>query len=289
MQSKPQVIVESVQPDRCEDPSSKVRGGKTQVASFWSSNPCGSGLAGGLEPGTPEFFEVTEAIRYRREPFVRDFAQFEKWKGQWVLEVGCGMGADLSMFARCGARAFGLDLTYTGSSLASRRLQHLGLVPRVTVGDSERLPFRDGTFDLVYSWGVIHHTPNTDAAAMELMRVARPGGKLVVMIYNRRSLVVLQAYLMYGLFRARPLASLKEIIASHLESPGTKAYTVNEVRQLFAGLKDLRVTPVVTPYDLRLGRNRFMPSWVAALVPSNLGYFLVVEGTKPGETGSSVL
>ncbi len=101
------------------------------------------------------------------------------------------------------------------------------------------------------------------------------------MIYNRHSLVTLQAYLIYGLLNGRPLRPLSEIIASHLESPGTKAYTASEARQLFAFLDNLRVTPVVTPYDLRIGRHRFLPSWMAKLVPARLGYFLVVEGTKP--------
>ena len=123
---------------------------KERVANFWDLNPCGSGLAKALQPGTPEFFEATEAARYQQEPFVRDFAAFEKWKGKKVLEVGCGMGADLSMFARHGAHAFGLDLTYTGASLAARRLAHRELAPRVIVADSESLPFPDGTFDLVY-------------------------------------------------------------------------------------------------------------------------------------------
>ncbi len=254
---------------------------KTKVASFWGQNPCGSGLADGLRPGSPEFFEATEAARYKREPFVREFARFEEWKGKKVLEVGCGMGTDLSMFARHGAQAVGLDLTYAGTALAARRLAHRGLVARVTVADSESLPFPEGIFDLVYSWGVIHHTPNTAIAARELVRVARPGGRVLAMIYNRRSLVALQAYFLYGAFRGRPFRRLKEVIASHLESPGTKAYTVAEAREVFASLEYIRITPVVTPYDLRIGRNRFLPAWVGAFVPRGLGYFLVIEGTKP--------
>lgn len=255
---------------------------KGDVARFWNDNPCGSRMANGSAPGTPEFFDRTEAERYRREPFVADFARFQQWQGKKVLEVGCGMGTDLSMFARFGAQVWGVDLTPASAAIAAGRLAYHGGRPRITVGDSELLPFPDGAFDLVYSWGVIHHTPNTPAAARELLRVARPGGKVLAMIYNRRSLVALQAYLVYGLLRGKPFAPLKEIIADHLESPGTKAYTVREARELFAGMQDIRVTPVVTPYDLRIGRDRFMPSWAGRFVPSSLGYFLVVEGIKPG-------
>jgi SAM-dependent methyltransferase len=216
---------------------------KSDVAKFWNDNPCGSGLANGSTPGTPEFFDRTEAERYRREPFVADFARFQQWRGKRVLEVGCGMGTDLSMFARYGAQTWGVDLTPASAAIAARRLVYHGGQPRITVGDSELLPFADGAFDLVYSWGVIHHTPNTPVAARELLRVARPGASVVAMIYNRRSLVAMQAYLLYGLLRGKPFASVKEIIAAHLESPGTKAYTEHEARELFAGLENIRVTP----------------------------------------------
>jgi ubiquinone/menaquinone biosynthesis C-methylase UbiE len=259
---------------------------KTDVARFWNDNPCGSRLGNGAEPGTSEFFDRTEVERYEREPFIAEFAKFEQWRGKKVLEVGCGMGTDLSMFARHGAQTWGVDLTPASAAIAARRLAHHGIEPRITVGDSELLPFPDGFFDLVYSWGVIHHTPDTPTAARELLRVARPNGKVLAMIYNRRSLVALQAYLLYGLFRGKPFVPVKEIIAANLESPGTKAYTVQEARELFAGLLDIRVTPVLTPYDLRIGRDRFVPSWFGFLIPPQFGYFMVIEGIKPDTAAS---
>jgi SAM-dependent methyltransferase len=255
---------------------------KADVAKFWNENPCGSSLGNGASPESREFFDRTEVERYRREPFIARFARFDQWRGKRVLEVGCGTGADLSMFARSGAETWAVDLTSASAGIAFNRLAYHGVQPRIMVGDSELLPFPDGVFDLVYSWGVIHHSPNTPAAARELMRVTRGGGQVVAMIYNRRSLVALQAYLMYGLLRGKPFAPIRDIIAANLESPGTKAYTVDEARELFPGLQNVRVTPVVTPYDLRVGRNRFMPSWVGSLIPSRLGYFLVVEGTRTG-------
>jgi SAM-dependent methyltransferase len=253
---------------------------KAQVARFWNDNPCGSMLASGASPCTPEFFERTEIHRFAREPFVKRFAQFEQWKGRRVLEVGCGTGTDLSLFARGGALAYGVDLTRTGAVTSATRLKHYGLAQRVSIGDAEILPFRDSTFDLVYCWGVIHHTPDTLKAASELLRVVRPGGSVRAMIYHRRSLVAAQAYLLYGLLRGQPFRSLSEILANHLESPGTKAYTIGQARNMFAALENLRVTPVITPYDLRIGRNRFLPLWLSKFIPRRLGYFLMVEGVK---------
>jgi ubiquinone/menaquinone biosynthesis C-methylase UbiE len=258
---------------------------KTEISQFWNARPCGSWLAAGAEPGSHEFFDRTEAIRYSREPFIKHFARFEEWKEKYVLEVGCGMGTDLSMFARHGAKTWGVDLTLAGASLAKQRLVYHRSTPRIMQADAENLPFPDGIFDLVYSWGVIHVTPDTVKAARELTRVARPGGRVVAMIYNRRSLVALQTYFYYGLFRGRIYRSLGDAIAAHLESPGMKSYTISEAHNLFEPLLDeIRVTPVVTPYDVRIAREHFLPEWVRTLVPSRLGYFLVIEGLKPAVT-----
>jgi len=258
-----------------------VKADKAGIFKFWNARPCGSWLAT-EKWGTPEFFEETEAIRYSREPFIKDFARFEESKGKRVLEVGCGMGTDLSMFAKNGAETWGVDYTLAGASLAGKRLAYHGFEPRTMRADAEFLPFRDGTFDLVYSWGVIHVTPDTEKAARELVRVVRPGGKVVAMIYNRRSLVALQAYVYYGLLRGRIYRSLGEPVAAHLESPGMKSYTISETHELFDPLlENVKVTPVVTPYDVRVARERFLPHWIRTMVPSRLGYFLVAEGVKP--------
>jgi SAM-dependent methyltransferase len=260
---------------------------KRQVSRYWNDRPCGSWLASEATFGTKEFFERTEAARYRREPFIRRFARFSEWTGQYVLEVGCGIGTDLSMFARHGAHVFGVDLTYNGAALTNRRLRYHDTLGIAMVGDSELLPFETATFDLVYSWGVIHHTPNTTVAAQEIVRVAKPGGQIIVMIYNRRSLVALQAYVMYGLLKGRPGRPLADIMSSHLESPGTKAYTQAEAREMFSSLEQVTVTPVMTIYDLRIGRNRFLPEWACSLVPQRFGYFMIIQGRKPADAKPS--
>lgn len=264
----------------CDEPAT-TSDHKQKVSTYWNWRPCGSWLAGDAAPESAEFFERTELARYQREPFIRRFARFEDWKGKTILEVGCGIGSDLSVFARHGARAFGVDLTHAGASLTTQRLQHYGVDGSAMVADCERLPFPNSIFDLVYSWGVIHHTPNTESAAREIVRVAKPGAQITVMIYNRKSLVALQAYLVYGLLKGRPMRRVSEIIASHLESPGTKAYTEEEARNLFSSLQNVSVTPIVTRYDLRIGRDRFLPQWMCSVVPQRFGYFMVIQGRKP--------
>jgi ubiquinone/menaquinone biosynthesis C-methylase UbiE len=151
----------------------------------------------------------------------------------------------------------------------------------VFVADAEKLPFEDDEFELTYSWGVLHHTPNPTRAIQEIHRVTKPGGEICIMLYHRRSMVALQLYLLFGLFAFRPFRSLRDIIANHHESPGTKAYTLAEARQMFSAFKGLKIKVLLTPYDLRYKRDKYLPRWVGKLIPQRLGWFMVIRGRKP--------
>lgn len=252
---------------------------KDEVRRFWDKTPCGTrGVT--LSEGTPEYFQEIERDRDAKEPFIARFARFGEQRGKRVLEVGFGAGTDFIRFARAGAVLSGVDLTEHGTRLVASRLALEGLSADIRVADAENLPFEDGTFDVVYSWGVIHHTEDTPRAAQEIYRVLRPGGRVCVMVYHRHSLVALQCWIINALLRGRPWRSLTEVIAGHIESTGTKAYTLAEARGLFPNLKDMRVTPVVTPYDVRITRSRFLPRWFQDMLPDRLGWFLVIEGVK---------
>jgi len=253
---------------------------KKSVQQFWNATPCGTGNIN-IEPETLEYFEAISERRNKLEPFIADYAQFNRWAGKRVLEVGCGAGSDLLRFAKAGARATGIDLSPRSASLAKTRLRLYNCQGDALIADAEQLPFKTDSFDLVYSWGVLHHTPDTQQAIKEVCRVTRPGGEICIMLYHRHSLVALQLYLMYGLFAFKPLRSLKDILANHHESPGTKAYTVAEAQQMFSVFKDVKLKVRLTPYDLRYGRDRYLPKWVGNLVPKRLGWFLVIRGQKP--------
>lgn len=255
---------------------------KEQVREFWNAAPCGTrGLS--QTGDSRAFFDAVERQRDEREPFITQFARFGERSGKRLLEVGVGAGTDFLRFAQAGATASGVDYTEASVSLVKRRLELAGLAGDVRVADAEHLPFADGTFDFVYSWGVIHHTPDTRRAASEIIRVVKPGGTICVMIYHRYSLVSLQCWILNALFRLRPWLTLSDVISEHIESPGTKAFTSREARDLFSGLSELRVTTIVTPYDVRYMRTRFLPTWIQRLVPRSLGWFLVVEGRRPSE------
>jgi ubiquinone/menaquinone biosynthesis C-methylase UbiE len=252
---------------------------KEAVRRFWDAKPCGTGDI--HQPLADEaLFSELERQRDAREPFIKGFADFPRWRDRKVLEVGFGAGTDLIRFARAGAQVHGVDMTQQAVDLTIRRLRLERLSAELQVGDAEALPYATGTFDLVYSWGVIHHTADTPQAARELIRVAKSGGSVCAMLYHRRSLVALQCWLLHALLKGQPQRSLTDVISHHMESPGTKAFSLAEARALFPGLQGLTVRPILTPYDARIGRRIFLPSWVRRLLPDSLGWFLVVRGTK---------
>jgi SAM-dependent methyltransferase len=246
---------------------------KERVRTFWEAEPCGAKHAATQE-GTPEFFAEVERARDELDPYIARFADFEGACGKRLLEIGVGLGTDFMRFVRAGAIATGVDLTEHAVELVRRRLALEGLEANVQTADAERLPFEDGSFDRVYSWGVLHHTPDTRKAVGEAIRVLRPGGEVCVMLYARHSWIAYALWVRYALLAGRPWRGLAWVIAGHMESEGTKGYTKRELRSLFAGLDELRIDKVRTSYDERVAGP------LARLTGNLLGWNLVVRGRK---------
>jgi ubiquinone/menaquinone biosynthesis C-methylase UbiE len=159
---------------------------KERVRAFWQANPCGVKFADAA-PGTRRFYELVEAHRYTKEWHIPIAADFAGAGGLKVLEIGCGLGTDGAQFAEGGADYTGVDLTEAAVELARKRFELFGLPGKFQTADAENLAFADNSFDLVYSHGVLHHTPETQKAIQEVHRVLRPGGRAVVMLYHRDS------------------------------------------------------------------------------------------------------
>jgi ubiquinone/menaquinone biosynthesis C-methylase UbiE len=248
---------------------------KEEVRRFWNRTPCGSWDATAPE-GTREYFNQIEARRYELEPFIRRYAEFESTRGHSVLEIGVGLGTDHVQFARAGADLHGVDLTARSIELVERRLGLEGLRSELQVADAESLPYPDASFDIVYSWGVLHHTPDTPKAISEAMRVLRPGGRICVMVYSRHAWVPYGLWARHGPLSRRPFRSLSDVLYHQMESLGTKGYTKREARRIFreTGAEDLRLEKVLTPYDIEYAGG------LARLTGRQLGLFMVIRAIK---------
>ncbi|HYW74813.1 MAG TPA: methyltransferase domain-containing protein [Pyrinomonadaceae bacterium] len=224
---------------------------KQRAREQWSSDPAGAVFGQAHEFGTREFFDDVERHRYQQyAPWMPAMMGFDEFCGQRLLEVGCGMGTDLLQFARGGARVTGVDLTPRSIETSRRHLELYDQSGEFAVADCESLPFVDESFDVAYSNGVLHHTPDTSAAVGEIHRVLRPGGQARVMLYHRGSWAYWsQVVLRYGLLRGEFLRgnSAADIMSKYVEfnagggRPLVKAYSRREARELFSRFREVKV------------------------------------------------
>jgi len=266
---------------------------KQEVRDHWNQESCGEGYAA-VENGLDLMLQ--EKARYELEPYIFDFAKFDQGRDKDVLEIGVGMGADHHMWALAKPRSLtGVDLTPRAIEFTRSRFAAQGLTSDLRVNDAEALPFQDGSFDIVYSWGVMHHSPNTQQCFREAWRVLRPGGIARIMVYNTYSLVGLMLWLRYGLFLGRPLRAMDDIYFHHLESPGTKAYRPEAaIRMMSAvGFSDVACRIQLSHGDLLEGQigahhqawlvraaKSFWPRGLLRRTAAQYGLYLLIEARK---------
>lgn len=248
---------------------------KNQVRDFWNQQSCGT-EAGTSSKFSAAYFEEVEEFRYFDQPFIHAFAQFTRYHGKKVLEVGFGAGTDFIQWLRAGVRLTGVDLTPEALAHARERISVYGLpAPEsLQVADAENLPFASDSFDLGYSFGVLHHSPDTERALGELVRVTRSGGHLKVMLYNRRSVTVINRWVRFALLKGQPWRSLKWVLWNKAESIGTKGYTRGELVRILEKLplRNLHIHTEVTSSDY-LSSSAFVPlNWAYRRMLQLAGY-----------------
>lgn len=127
--------------------------------------------------------QLDDANSHRSEISFRQRTGFrpEDLAGKLVLDVGCGMGRFADVAARWGATVVGIDLSLA-SEVAAQNLADRDAT--IFQADVFRLPFSEGSFDFIYSIGVLHHTPNCEEAVKVLPKFLKPGGRLAVWLYS---------------------------------------------------------------------------------------------------------
>lgn len=252
------------------------------VEHFWDARPCN--ISHSRQPvGSREYFAEVEARKFFVEPHIPQFAQFERWRDKRVLEIGCGIGTDTINFARHGAQVTAVDLSQRSLEIAKRRAEVYGLQDRVRFyqGNAEELrrivPVEP--YDLLYAFGVVHHTPHPERIIEQLVDYSRLGTILKVMVYHRYAVKVLGILLTYGKGQVWDLPTL---VARYSEaqtgSPVTYTFRRRDVRRLLERygfrVQDMWVDHIF-PYRIADYRQyRYVKTWYFRRIPAPLFRFL---------------
>ena len=205
------------------------------------------------EYGTKEYYDDVEYKRYNSYyPYLPIVSEFDLHKGHKVLEIGVALGTDLKQYAQGGAICYGIDLTESSIKETRNFLETYGLNANLQVMDAENLQFDDNTFDLVYSFGVLHHTPDTQKTIDEIYRVLKPKGRVIIMLYSKswQHYIIRVGFIgiWYGELKRMSKLSLypmKELINKYSEaygnSPLTKLYNKKQVKEFFKNFKEIEI------------------------------------------------
>jgi len=268
---------------------------KVEARKQWDTDPCGAVTAAPVTPESPQWYESVRRHRYEvYAPWLPAVIAAPRWRGADALEIGVGLGSDHLSLAEAGAHMHALDLSAEHLRHTQRHLGYHGLRTEAQLGDAERNPWPDNSFDLVYSFGVLHHTPGTDVAMREVLRVLRPGGTAVIGLYHRDSWFYwLWTMLFRGLVRTQLLRKGRRRLLSEIEYrssdndalPLVKVYSRAQARRLFAGFATVRISAHC------VDAGHFPPpfGWLLRRVPQPTlerwlrfgGWYLIIEATKP--------
>ena len=190
--------------------------------------------------GSLEFFDDLDEYRFDKLRYLPQLVNFDGFRGQTLLEVGCGIGTDLVRFARGGALVTGVDLSQTAIDMAAQNFSLHGLKPvELRVANAEALPYADNTFDHVYGHGVIQYTADPAQLIRECHRVLKPGGTGIFMVYNRVSWL-------------NALSKVMKVALEHEDAPCLRKFSIGEFRTLLAPFPDVRIVPERFPVKSRL-------------------------------------
>lgn len=279
-----------------------------RVREFWDNRPCN--IRHSPAPlGSRRYFDEVEARKYFVEPHIPRFADFARWEGKRVLEIGCGIGTDTINFARAGAVVTAIDLSPHSIDVARQRARVFGLEDCITFVEcnaEDLSPVRPSApFDLVYSFGVLHHTPIPAAALTQIREVIAESGILKVMMYHQRSWKVASILLRRGWEIPLRQITVGGLVARYSEAqtgcPVTYVYTPTTLAALLdeAGFSvETTVVDHIFPYRIpeythyeyrRTALFRLMPSHLFRWLEARYGWHLCVTARPKGAEAAPAL
>ena len=268
---------------------------KEEIQRFWNNCPNES-VKSKAAIGTPEYYSETEEDRFNihrnfNKPFLKDAIGFNEIKEQRILEIGCGIGLDAIQFARAGNEIYLMDLTLNSLKIALGRFQNEGYKAAACVGDAENLPFNDDSFDVVYSYGVLHHSPNTKGSIQEVNRVLKKNGRAIIMLYSKWSANILFRYFLhFGLLKRKYfkywnwgefLSKESELQSKtgNIDNPLTQAFSFRQIKNMFSQFEKVTLEKhFIDRYQMAEARFflRFMSKTQKAKLHKYLGWNTII-------------
>lgn len=270
------------------------------VREYWDLRPCNI-CHSSEKIGSRQYFDEVEKRKYFVEPHIPRFAEFEKWQGKKVLEIGCGIGTDAINFARAGAEITAVELSEKSLGLARERAKVYSLEDKIKFycANAEELskyvPVEP--YDLIYSFGVIHHTPFPEDIITQIKYYIHSGSVVKLMVYHRYSWKVLWILITYG---KGAFWKINELIAKHSEAqtgcPITYVYSKRKIRDLLEG-KGFNIVKVevdhIFPYKIsdyiqyrynKVWYFRYVPRPIFRWLEQHFGWHLCITAKAPDGT-----
>lgn len=252
------------------------------VQSYWNNRPCNIRHSN-KQIGTIEYFNEVEKRKYFVEPHIPSFANFDNWRGKKVLEIGCGIGTDAVNFARAGAHYFGVELSEESLNICKERFKVFGLKGSFVNCNAENLGsfLSENEFDLIYSFGVIHHSPNPQRIFEQLPTFLKKDGELRVMLYNKDS------------WKAMMIEAGFDQPEAQYGCPIAFSYAQDEIPSLITHQFEIKNITLdhIFPYKIEKYKNYIYEKedWIEAMPPEkfrvmekNLGWHMLITAQKMG-------
>ncbi len=245
-----------------------------EVERFWDNRPCN--IRHSKKPvGSRVYFDEVERRKYFIEPHIPSFAQFKKWKGKKVLEIGCGIGTDAVNFVRAGAKLTATEISGKTLEVCRKRFWVYNLPARFYLGNAEKLSFfvPEEKYDLIYSFGVIHYTPRPERAISEIKKYCGPRTEVKIMLYSKWSFKVLWIIFKFG---KGAFWRVNELVPEYSEAqtgcPVTWCYSLREIRRLLPGFKIIEIRKEhIFPYKIfKYIKYQYEKMWYFRLMPQSL-------------------
>lgn len=255
---------------------------KKKIQNFWTENVPGLDLVSEkYSPEQREFYTEVDEFRYRYDSYIVPLLDSFAEKGKLILEIGCGMGTDSRHISRRQADIVSLDLSFNNVDFTLKGMHLLNLTGMGVCADAENLPFKDNAFDVVYSFGVLHHTPDTQKAINEIYRVLKPNGKCVTMLYHK-GYAYYVLLMLHGYKRLLGIYDQDRLMSKYDKTPLSRLYSRREINVMFRGFRDIDISittfgaiqahPILKYIHFLFNKSKFLMQ--------HFGSFIIIKSKK---------